>query len=471
MGACFSKPEPNRHFGQLARSPPPDFTSQPGTSKHRRSARPAQPAYELLVDDEPPAYADYSSIISLKAINIDANAFGCHGIKSSYDVLNQRHFDIWLDSSHNVAEVTQQAMLLLAYNILGLAQAKKSNTTFYFTSLPNKTSPELTKINQGKLKALSLLWKSHNWPDAVELISKHETLYDLGLDTWIANDDNFVDGDSDGDKHVKLLNYVRQTMIPFWYGWHAKDLTMSKLELLYHTAFKASEKQPKSLNSVRITYERSIDRYRRNFVNLKDDSSKEVSPTTIMLLVASPLQPSEVKAIENSLDKGEKLLKDVKRSPAVSGSPFKISTLLFTGYLSYDVIQGFKGIDDYSQRDDICSLLKLDESRFLKSFMSPTALFKFYNSHILDVDQMKLRSDDVYSNHALIGSSDKRIVALSVEQHKEILGIKEIPRRVIEDSDDENDTVNPPQQHRLEGVEVQPVRDPMKNHPYDGAGP
>ena len=154
--------------------------------------------------------------------------------------------------------------------------------------------------------------KCQNWPNASQTVQDDKTLrVDLGFDDWIRDISNFEEGESDTEKHLKILNRTREKMIPLWHGWHQRDLTMVLLQQLFYTALQASDKQPKSLNSVRITYERAINHYRRSFLNLRDDPTKEVAPTTIVLLVGSPLQPSELEAIKLCQGTGKGLTADI----------------------------------------------------------------------------------------------------------------------------------------------------------------
>ncbi|OAL42806.1 hypothetical protein IQ07DRAFT_553657 [Pyrenochaeta sp. DS3sAY3a] len=441
----------------------PDYTTEPslGSKQQPVDGRPhfnIQPQKEGL-----PSYELHNSVDIFRNITIAANNLGMCGIQSTFDVLRQRHFEVYMDSAHTLHKDTFSAILLTALYTLGNAKAKDSDMTFYFTSYPNTKSPSLSGEKRGWIKALIKLWRTQNWPEAVQAIENDRNLKDLGFDDWLRVN-NFKDSDPDEEKHFKLLNHTRQTMVPLWHGWHQRELDPDLLQALFHTALKASRKQLKSLNSVRITYERSIKHYLRNFRDLRDDPTREVAPTTILFLVGSPLQPSELNAIKLCQGEGKELFREIaqhkrqklfggrqklnteKQEPSEldrTGSQFQICTLLHTGHLDNPTIERFKEIDNFAWGDDdINDLLIVQESDILGKFLSPKALFKLFNTHHPQVDQMELARNDIYSEYQLIATFGdvNTIVVPTIKQFEVIHGIEDLDNlKGIEDSDDEND--------------------------------
>ena len=121
----------------------------------------------------------------------------------------------------------------------------------------------------------------------------------LQVQEWVDDKTNFVEGDTDDDKHVRLLRLTREKMLPFWYGWHQRDLTVETLREYHGSAIVEAAKQPKSLNSVGFTYERSIKHYMRLLKKAKkDDPTAEAYPITNIFLLGSVMQPTKILAIK-----------------------------------------------------------------------------------------------------------------------------------------------------------------------------
>lgn len=284
----------------------------------------------------------------------------------------------------------------------------------------------------------------------------------LKIQEWLDNEENFVEGDSDDDKHIKLLSLTREKMLPLWYGWHQRDLRIQTLIELHGSAIHAAEKQPKSLNSVRFTYERSIKHYLRLL------KKAEAYPVTNIFLLGSAMQPTEIAAIMKCQGSegieikkagvAKKLLRQQqqrqqKRGEVVEGqgTQFVISTVAMTKNMSAAVIAGYHEIDNFAHdEDDINDLTALDENEVLDRFLSPKAIFKINNSHNQEVDtNLKFASEsELYSNIALTKQGDNKVITLpSIKQVRNFLGIDDLSTlaRAADDSDDEGES--PPNSH------------------------
>ncbi|KAL5346594.1 hypothetical protein ACLOAV_008301 [Pseudogymnoascus australis] len=290
----------------------------------------------------------------------------------------------------------------------------------------------------------------------------------MKIQNWIDDEKNFVEGDTDDDKHVKLLGVVREKMLPFWYGWHQRDLTIKKLIEYHGSALHAANKQPKSLNSVRFTYERSVKHYLRLLKKAKDNPTiTEAYPITNIFLLGSVMQPTEVAAIKkcqesegNEIKKAgvaKKLLRQQQQKQQQEGevvegqgTQFQISAVVMTKHMSGAAIGGYRGIDNFADgEDDINDMTTLDESEVLKHFLSPKTIFKINNCHNPEVDNnLKFSSNnELYSSMELTHDNNKTVTLPAIKQVKDFLGIEDLSSlaRAIDDSDDEDE--NPPSQH------------------------
>lgn len=423
--------------------------------------------FEIRVENEdglPPAYEHHSSVQSLLNIAQDARRLGLHGIKSAFDVLGHRHFDLYIDSSHTLQRDTWSAIMLTAGFIVGNAKARDVDLTVYFTTYPNRQSTKLSSKKQGYIDALTSLWRSSSYHQAVQIVDADPILNTkLGLGSWIHDEKNFGADASEDEKHLVTLNKTRQAMIPLWHGWNVRHLELDLLYRLHISAMKESKKQPKSLNSVHVTYDRAINHYKRNLDKLKTNSTSDVAPTTILLLLGSPIQPSELQAIKSCQGISQKMVSGIRQpyqllplfgdkprpeaEDEVSttaqgvGTQFQISTMLCTGHLDKQTIDRYRQIDDFARgEDDINDLLCVDEERLLRHFLGPKAVLKLFNSHNPLVDGMVLAENDIYSKYDLRTSIGDHVITIpAVKQLKEVHGVEDLDKlQGIEDDDDHN---------------------------------
>ncbi|KAH7114967.1 hypothetical protein B0J13DRAFT_572791 [Dactylonectria estremocensis] len=203
--------------------------------------------------------------------------------------------------------------------------------------------------------------------------------------------------------HVKLLGHVREKMLPYWHGWHQRDLSAQRLIQYHGSAIFTARKQPKSLNSIRFIYERSMGHY----IRLLDEGNEMAGAAKKLLRKQNQQQQAEVV-------KGQ-------------GTQFQIPSILMAKHLS-------------QAANDINDLTSLDESEVLKCPLSPKAIFKILNSHNLQVDNLDFSTKkELYSNISLLGN-DSIITVPAVKQFKDALHIEDLsalPR--ADDSDDEDD--------------------------------
>ncbi|KAH7137539.1 hypothetical protein EDB81DRAFT_799515 [Dactylonectria macrodidyma] len=206
----------------------PDFTSTPhDKGKERQPQGIAHQSSIRIVtqDDDAPQYESIASVDALLQIILQADCLKLCGIPGAFNILKERHFDIWIDSNYQLNSDTRNAIQLIALICLQLGNATDCNMTFYFTSYPNTKSKNLSDNSRNCLKSLRDLWGTDSWKGAVQLVAGASILEtELGIQKWLNNEENFAKGETEDEKHVKLLGHVREKMLPYWHGWHQRDL-------------------------------------------------------------------------------------------------------------------------------------------------------------------------------------------------------------------------------------------------------
>ncbi|RSL57597.1 hypothetical protein CEP54_008194 [Fusarium duplospermum] len=407
-----------------------------------------QPDAELP-DYHPEAWVDYI----LRTI-LDAENFSKHGIKGAFNVLGERHFNIFIDSSHSLSSETRCAILLLATVLLIVAQAKDCDMTFYFTSYPNKKSKNLSEIDRRHLKDPINLRKTQSWQEALGMVRYTQSFQEeLGIQDWIQKRKNISDEQSDVEKHAKLLNLCREKMLTFWHGWHQRELTVDSLEKLHGSAMVNASQQLNSLNSTAFTYKRAMGQYTR-LQELYQKDPSQAFPVSNIFLLGTAIQPTELAAIQEAQNiGGQASSSSTRHSKSESlniegrGTLFQISSVVMIDRMTEKSIKLYKKVDNYAKgEDDINDLNTLKERRVLTNFLSPGAFFKILNSHepAVDNDIQMPTGDAMYGRH-LLNATGHTITLPSVTQVKRIFGIEDLSTlpRAMDDSDDEEDRPAP----------------------------
>jgi hypothetical protein len=277
---------------------PPPYSKDP--PNHTSDQQPSKQPAVTPLDKIPP---EVRMILKLwrKANKLDF--FGHSGAWSAY---RNRHGNVWLDSSHLLDPMTCTAILLKAAEPLLIGTALNCDMTFFFTTLPNVESEELTDTQRETLKALMEVFKSPTFLGACKVIHTHKlALQGEGMQEFLDAKDSFDAEDMNEQKLVKLLNYTRERMARYWYGWHIRELTFKNLRKLYKKAQRWSDAQPKLLNNNAFVYRREIGNYKRLL------NSAESYLLTCTFLLATPISPKEVQLIQNCQLEGQKVLQQV----------------------------------------------------------------------------------------------------------------------------------------------------------------
>ncbi|KAJ3456154.1 hypothetical protein MRS44_016177 [Fusarium solani] len=393
-------------------------------------------------DAELPDYHPEASVDYILRTILDAENFSKYGIKGAFNVLGDRHFNIFIDSSHSLSSETRCAILLVATVLLIVAQAKDCDMTFYFTSYPNKKSKNLSEIERRHLKDLINLWKTQSWQEA------------LGMD-WIYKRRNISDDQSDVERHAKLLNYCRERMLAFWHGWHQRELTVDSLEKLYGSAMVNASQQLNSLNSTAFTYKRAMGQYTR-LQELYQKDPSQAFPVSNIFLLGTAIRPTELAAIQEAQNIGGKSGSSYGRPETLNiegrGTLFQISSVVMIDRMTEKSIKLYKKVDSYGKgEDDINDLNTLKERKVLTNLLSPGAFLKILNSHEPAVDNdVQMPTGDTMYGRQLLNATGHTITLPSVKQVKRIFGIEDLSAlpRALDDSDDEDDKPAPPRTGR-----------------------
>ncbi|KAH7124616.1 hypothetical protein EDB81DRAFT_860871 [Dactylonectria macrodidyma] len=276
-----------------------------------------------------------------------------------------------------------------------------------------------------------------HWKGAVQLVAGTSILEtELGIRKWLNIEENFAKGETEDEKHVKLLGHVREKMLPYWHGWHQRDLNVERL--IRTTARLSSQppKKPKSLNSIRFIYEGSMGHY----IRLLNQSTADPTHQDSFNQEVPRKRGNEMAGVAKKL-----LQKQCQQQQAEvvkgQGTQFQISSVLMTKHQSQAAVSGYTEIDHFATKEnDINDLTSLDESDLLKCLLSPKAIFKTLNSHNPQADSVDFSTKkELYSNIPLLGN-DSIITVPTVKQLKDTLHIEDLsalPR--ADDSDDEDD--------------------------------
>jgi hypothetical protein len=164
MGGCFSKCFSGDGSDSSGNTPPrtvvtgdryPDFSNAPVPKQQSNH----QPEIAVQGDEEQglPPYEQNGSVESLLNITRDAAALKFYGIKGAFNVLKQRHFDVYIDTAYTLHGDTLDATLFVALYLLQNAQqATNCNMTFYFPCYPNKRA----RISRIERSSRSMPWTS-----------------------------------------------------------------------------------------------------------------------------------------------------------------------------------------------------------------------------------------------------------------------------------------------------------------------
>ncbi|KAL2674241.1 hypothetical protein Neosp_012692 [[Neocosmospora] mangrovei] len=431
----------------LHRHPPHPTVQDPQGYQQPVINQPNFKLTQVVEEAELPDYHPEASVDYILRTILDAENFSKHGIKGAFNVLGDRHFNIFIDSSHSLSSETRCAILLVATVLLTVAQAKDCDMTFYFTSYPNKKSKNLSEIDRRHLKDLISLWKTQSWQEALGMVKYTKSFQGkLGIQDWINKRKNISDDQSDVEKHAKLLNYCREKMLAFWHGWHQRELTVDSLEKLYGSAMVNASQQLNSLNSTAFTYKRAMGQYTR-LQELYQKDPSQAFPVSNIFLLGTAIQPTELAAIQEAQNIGGNAGSSHGRLGSANiegrGTLFQISSVVMIDRMTEKSIKLYKKVDNYGKgEDDINDLNTLKERKVLTNFLSPGAFFKILNSHEPAVDNdIQMPTGDAMYGRQLLNTNGHTITLPSVKQVKRIFGIEDLSAlpRAMDDSDDEDD--------------------------------
>ncbi|KAI3532064.1 hypothetical protein CABS02_13974 [Colletotrichum abscissum] len=453
MGSCYSKQDdaenttilptlsitPNRSLLVEKKAPEPTRDGlvpnadprQPPRSHHQRDFTfqvfsEAPPMYQEIPETLPPGFSNFpAGVIVILNILKEAAKLALWGHKGAWGSLNDRHGQIWLDSAYTLRPVTRKAILLHATILLLVGKALRSNMTFYFTTLPNHKTEQLSDSELNTLESLMEVFNAQTFLQACELIKQHKVaLADQGMETFIENEENFLKTDTKDERLVKLLAFTRENLKGFWHGWPSSQLTFRDLQSLHKKANKASHDQPKLLNNTSFIYQMAVSSYKRRL------TSKEVYPVTCTFLLGTRLEPAEVDAIRRCQTVGQQAVMEMREMKKKSfwgksthlepestendgsvakeleaeGQQFCIEAVVFCEQLNEQAKKSYEKVDNFlhGQPDDINDVTFVSETPFLLHYLRPRWIFKTTTSHDCRVDNwVELRNTPMYNDASI----------------------------------------------------------------------
>ncbi|KAH6976533.1 hypothetical protein BKA56DRAFT_589746 [Ilyonectria sp. MPI-CAGE-AT-0026] len=420
----------------------------------RRADVAANPLPSYIFRDLP-----WSAQRILAVFEAGLNLSGEHGVVDAFNSLRQRRFKVWIDNSHRLKPVTKFGIRQTILQLLLLAQATGCDMEFLFMSQSNTQSKNLSEASRVKAETLEELWVTTNWEDAKELVARSSVLTKMGLQMWIEknstaskqqgnqqttadgpsapqkSDNRVITQETDAERHLRLLNHVRDLKAEFWQGYDQTELDMMKLTRLHKAAIKQASQQPKSLNSVSFTYHRETGVYKR-MMERKEDAM----PTTVLILTGSPLQPTESHAIQefqkdNDVKAPKTCGKGTKEVIEGEGTQFCISTLALDQYMDKASIRCYADVDDHFKGgEDINDLILVNDSRLVQYGLSEKSWLKLLNAHNQAIDDMKFKKDEKYGREPLIVDGKASSTMPSLADVKMLFGQGD-----EEDDEDEED--------------------------------
>ncbi|KAK8096407.1 uncharacterized protein PG998_014275 [Apiospora kogelbergensis] len=407
------------------------------------------PPYTVL-PQPPSAHKIAASIRAGLDLRID------HGPVNAFNSLRQRCFRVWIDDNHRLQPVTKSGIRQIVFILLLLAQTTDCEMEFLFMSQSNTQSQNLSEASRSKAEARDELWYTTSWDDAKALVERSPALKTLGIDQWIKtnsaiqrqhqgnhqtsstgpngaqmSDIREIKEETNNEKHVRLLFHVRGLKAPDWQGYHQRDLDMKKIRNLHIAATKRAKQQPKCLNNISFTYYKEIGEYKRKMVR-----KESATPTTVLILTASPLQAAESDAIMKFQKENDVSMFKRRGSETVEGqgTQFCISTLAFGQFIDKSNMKYYVNIDDhFPGEDDINDLIPVNDTMIAKFGLSAKSWMKLLNAHNPTIDNMKFKKEEEkYGTEPLVTNDQDPLTMPSLVDIKRAFGL-------VDESEEEAD--------------------------------
>lgn len=349
------------------------------------------PPEDLLEKDALPTYtheadAPLTLKIVLDALKSCASQGKKYGIAHGFNAFRYREWLIYIETDNSVPPAARWAIMFLSLLLLQIGRALNSRMTFYFTTMSNENSDDITDEDAAEDQALKVVWLSETWTAAMDVINNSTLLKERGLAKWVnkLEQDIVAQGKkaTRSDKHILLLNEVRERRCNFHRGWSRSNLDTKKLKELILKAWDASDEQPLCCNSLRLTYQRLTDLFEMRRMD------KNSHPTTAVVLTASPIQSSEVAEIAKFQ---RKVLDTFNYKPIVKGeiSEFVLTTYAFTGDMDEEPKRCYNTLDtqfEAKEHEDFLDCNFINEHTMRNNFLVGLMLMKMFNGHEKRVD-------------------------------------------------------------------------------------
>ena len=158
----------------------------------------------------------------------------------------------------------------------------------------------------------------------------------------------------------------------------------------------------------------------------KMERKESATPTTVLILTASPLQAAESDAIiKFQKDNNSRMFKSRDEIIEGQGTQFSISTLAFGQFIDKANMKYYVNIDDhFSSEDDINDLVQINDSMLVRFGLSGKSWMKFLNAHNPVIDNMKFKKEDEkYCTEPLVTNDQESPTMPSLAAMKGVFGM------------------------------------------------
>jgi len=345
-------------------------------------------------DASPPAYTDSSFGASiLQAI---ASAYASHWLNG----VPTRHISLYVDDNCRLDKEIMDAIQLIAAVIIQICRAFDSDANLFFTSQRNKDDDNLSPAMLDEANFLDNLFLSKKWYPALKFVREaDDKMENRSIARLVSSVRRWMDGEeatdnTSGDKHVHLLDYLRERMIAYWSGWSFAETSCQEFMDHYKEALKRVREQPKLLNSLAFTIRNEIARQKRLY------TAKQSTPTTCIIITASELQPSETRALKEQL-----------KSISGGAAEFAIQAVVVTKKAKDSSLTAHNDLDNATQGDkDVYDVTNVVAGDVLQKGLSALFLGKIFNSHLAEWDSKNLGPKQYVGESQLSGGLGKYVI-------------------------------------------------------------
>ncbi|KAK1517393.1 hypothetical protein CABS01_16660 [Colletotrichum abscissum] len=306
--------------------------------------------YQEIPETLPPGFRKFpAGVIVILNILKEAAKLALWGHKGAWGSLNDRHGQIWLDSAYTLRPVTRNAILLHATILLLVGKALRSNMTFYFTTLPNPDTEQLSDPELNTLKSLMELLMP-------KLIYKPASSSSNTRLRWLTK--------------MAVSSYKRQ-------------LTSKQVYPVTCTFLLGTRLEPAEVDTIR----RCQTEGQQALMEMREMKKKSFWGKSTHL---------EPESTEND--------GSVAKELEAEGQQFCIEAVVFSEQLNEQAKKAYEKVDNFlhGQLNDINDVTFVSETQFILHYLRPVWIFKTTNWHDCRVDDWsELRNTPKYNDASI----------------------------------------------------------------------